>query len=403
MAQPTSSPESMTAAANGLFSQQLSVAVENIVSNPSSLDGLDGERSKLIELSEALLKAIKPVDPVMDAMTTFVQFTAIRLFVGWKVFDKIPSTSSISFSDLATQIGADVSLIARLASILTATGVLKRVDNDQVAHTSSSAAFVTGSPMTAIVKMGTLLAMPAYFNEYGLKEPIGRYDTIYAYGAGDPKLTVWEHTNMYPERKANFMISMMAMASKTPTTGSYDFSWVLDQAHESPERALVVDVGGGKGHALQAICEATVGLPMNRCVLEDLQAIIDDAKATATGDLTEAQYVSMDFHSEQPVKGACIYYIRRCLHDYGDTDCVEILEQLQKAMAKDSRVLIVENVLGDPPSALSVANDIIMATIGGKERSLETFKDITGRAGLQIVKLHRSVGSDFAVIECQKA
>ena len=62
-------------------------------------------------------------------------------------------------------------------------------------------------------------------------------------------------------------------------------------------------MGGGAGHALQAIVKATPGLPMSRCVVEDLEAVVEEAKAKATDELKEAQFVAMDFHSEQPVKG----------------------------------------------------------------------------------------------------
>lgn len=97
-----------------------------------------------------------------------------------------------------------------------------------------------------------------------------------------------------------------------------------------------------------------------------------------------------------------IYYIRRCLHDYGDDECVSILQQISAAMAPDSRLLIVEQVMGTPPSPFAAMADFLMATIGGKERSLETFRAITSKARLMIEAVHRSPGSDVAVIECVK-
>lgn len=145
--------------------------------------------------------------------------------------------------------------------------------------------------------------MPRYFDEYGRKEPAGKYHTITAFSDGDPTLTVWEHMNRDPERKTRFMTSMAAAASRMPMTGSYDYSWVIGKADGDPKRALVVDVGGGQGHALQAILNVTPGLPASRCVVEDLDVIVEEAKATATGQLKEVQYVGMDFHTEQPVKG----------------------------------------------------------------------------------------------------
>ncbi|PNY29510.1 Demethylsterigmatocystin 6-O-methyltransferase [Tolypocladium capitatum] len=368
------------------LAQQLSATAERVRDSPASLDGSEKERSKLVEYAEALLKVLKPADPVMDAAVTLVQLTAIRLFIGWKAFEAIPSNGSISQSDLAAKVGAEVPLITRLAAVLVSTGVLTQVGDDQLAHTRVSATYVSGNPMAAIVQMifddhlRTLHAMPAYFTEHGLKEPTGRYKTVYAFAAGDPDLTIWEHMNRFPERKANFMASMAAMTGRIPTTGSYDFSWILDEMSDAGDRALVVDVGGGSGHALQAIAKATPGLPMNRCVVEDLEAVVEEVKATATGDVKEAQFVAMDFHSKQPVK-----------------------ELIRKAMAEDSRLLIVEQVLGHPPSPFAFANDIYMATIGGKERTLEGFRAITSRAGLKITKVHPTPGSEVAVIECKTA
>ena len=98
-----------------------------------------------------------------------------------------------------------------------------------------------------------------------------------------------------------------------------------------------------------------------------------------------------------------MYYIRRCLHDYGDKDAAEILLQIQKAMAADSRLLIVELILENPPTASGSATDIIMATIGGKERTLEGFRSIASEAGLRINKVYRGKPEDIAIIECTKA
>lgn len=96
----------------GSLAQQLATTAESIRSNPASLESLEKERSKLVESAQALLKVLKPADPIMDWMVTLVQFTAIRLFIGWKVFEAIPSDGSISHSDLAAKIGAEVPLIS---------------------------------------------------------------------------------------------------------------------------------------------------------------------------------------------------------------------------------------------------------------------------------------------------
>ncbi|KAI9903456.1 hypothetical protein N3K66_002808 [Trichothecium roseum] len=399
------------------LSQQIRSLTQAIKSNRESLhsssDAIKNAKQELVDAAEALLAVAQPPDPLKTAMVAMVQLTTLHLFREWKVFDAIHEAGTISYADLAEKLGADVALISRFAAILVATGVLADVGEDKITNTPSSLPFLSTSPMGAIIKMMqvnhwfqdhllALHAMPAYFEHYGLKEPTGRHHTVHAFAAGDAELTVWEHLNRDPEKKKNMMAAMTAIVTRMPMTGSYNFSWVVAKGEASPDRVLVVDVGGGNGHALQAIGEVTPGLKLDKCAVEDLGPVVDEARATAKGELAKAKYVPVDFHSEQPIQGACIYYIRRCLHDYGDDVSVEILQHLRAAMADDSRVLIVEEVMQDPPLPFAVASDIYMATIGGKERTLKNFEAIASRSGLRIVKAHPSVGSDVAVIECAK-
>lgn len=310
--------------------------------------------------------------------------------------------------------------------VLVSCGVLRQVDEDKIAHTPFSTILFSGhfdgllqtgyvSPPPSPLPLSPapltrnrmedhlrgISNMPAYFAKYGRREPTGQRDTIYAFALGDPSLTVWEHMNRNERLMKNFMKAMSGITSAMCGVEAYDFNWVVEAGKEGdPERALVVDVGGGRGHALESIGKATPGLDMTRCVLEDTPVVLDEAKREAQGELAKAQFVSTDFHSEQPVRGALAYHIRRCLHDYSDDDCVRILRHIREAMRPDSVCLIVEGIMDNPPSTIDASNDIIMAVIGGKERTLEMFRSIVSRAGLEVKKLHKEEGAPVGVIEC---
>lgn len=71
-------------------------------------------------------------------------------------------------------------------------------------------------------------------------------------------------------------------------------------------------------------------------------------------------------------------------------------------MANDSKLLIVEQILDNPPDPFAAATDVFVSTIGGKERAMDDFEHVTSRAGLRIVKVYRSPGSDVGIIECEK-
>lgn len=56
--------------------------------------------------------------------------------------------------------------------------------------------------------------------------------------------------------------------------------------------------------------------------------------------------------------------------------------------------------MGNPPSAMSAAADTLMGMMGGKERTLDGWRDVTTRAGLEIREVYYAKGSESAVIEC---
>jgi hypothetical protein len=100
-----------------------------------------------------------------------------------------------------------------------------------------------------------------------------------------------------------------------------------------------------------------------------------------------------------------IYMLRRVLHDYSDGPCIHILSRLTAALPVDearARVLIIEQIVSDPPTPGNAAADLIMFNIGGKERSAAQFDHIVGSAGMKVVKIHRIPGSEVGVVECAK-
>jgi hypothetical protein len=99
--------------------------------------------------------------------------------------------------------------------------------------------------------------------------------------------------------------------------------------------------------------------------------------------------------------GALIYHTRWCLHDYSDDECVVILKNQVEAMAPDSKLLIGEIVMSNPPKQSAVTMDMLLGTIGGKERTIEGFHDLAFRAGLRITSVH-SGPRDMAIMECEK-
>lgn len=79
-----------------------------------------------------------------------------------------------------------------------------------------------------------------------------------------------------------------------------------------------------------------------------------------------------------------------------------LLQVVAKAMATDSRVLIVEALLGDPATTNQTALDMMMMGVSGKERTLANFQDLMGKAGLRITQV-LEYNELCATIECMLA
>ncbi|KAE8393049.1 hypothetical protein BDV23DRAFT_191997 [Aspergillus alliaceus] len=349
------------------------------------------EHEKLVITLKSTIDAVNlPRDDLADMQMGFVKAVATRLLIKWKVFENMPDTGIIPSKELAPKVGGDVVIISengRLCWLLVATGFLVQEGTDRVGHTARTRPFASVNPLSAWWLMGyeyvsILLAMSGYYNTYGIKEPTGRLHTNKAFAEGEPELTVAQIMSKHPECTAKMMLSMSAMASQypTPLTGFYDFSWVVPRVSESVDRPLIVDGGGAKGWTLQAICKEVPGTPISRCVLEDLPGVIQMVKTVGDEGFRSAKLVAMYFDKEQPVKGALVYMIRRCLRDFGDDECVSILKHIVDAMAPDSKLLIADTVTSNPPSWYPAMLDFFLSTIGGKERTEENFRDIAARA-----------------------
>ncbi|KAB8237585.1 uncharacterized protein BDW43DRAFT_321924 [Aspergillus alliaceus] len=302
------------------------------------------EHEKLVITLKSTIDAVNlPRDDLADMKMGFVNAVATRLLIKWKVFENMPDTGIIPSKELAPKVGGDV---GRLCWLLVATGFLVQEGTDRVGHTARTRPLASVNPLSAWWLMGyeyvpILLAMSRYYDTYGIKEPTGRLHTNNAFAEGEPELT-----------------------NPTPLTGFYDFSWVVPRVSESVDRPLIVDGGGAKG----------------RCVLEDLPCVIQMVKTIGDEGLRSAKLVAMYFDKEQPVKGALVYMIRRCLRDFDDDECVSILKHIVDAMAPDSKLLIADTVTSNPPSWYPAMLDFFLSTIGGKERTEENFRDIAARA-----------------------
>jgi len=115
--------------------------------------------------------------------------------------------------------------------------------------------------------------------------------------------------------------------------------------NELTPKDVVVDVGGNLGTVTQTLAHA---FDKPQFVVQDKEKVIPGAEkfwqATFPSALQEGRVRLKvhDFFDPQPVAGAAVYFMRLVLHDWADSECIKILNNIRKAAAAHSKLVLFE-------------------------------------------------------------
>ncbi len=149
---------------------------------------------------------------------------------------------------------------------------------------------------------------------------------------------MFEHLAKYPQRAEQFA---GAMSFRATSKGDH-VSHLLDSYPWAELGACTfVDVGGSHGPTSIALAKR---FPNLTCIVQDLPGTI--AGCTVPPELEgRLQYMVHNFFTEQPVKGADIYFFRRIFHDWSDEYAARILRCLIAALKPGAKVMIQDLVV----------------------------------------------------------
>lgn len=90
------------------------------------------------------------------------------------------------------------------------------------------------------------------------------------------------------------------------------------------------------------------------------------------------------------------YVLKKVIHDWEDTQAIEILKACGRVMTLRSRLLVMEPVIaaGNEPSFAKLLDLFMLVWPGGRERTLEEHAGIIASAGLE---LRRTVATQSAL------
>ncbi|TGO27260.1 hypothetical protein BPAE_0045g00590 [Botrytis paeoniae] len=382
-----------------------SVATQNLAKKDIQSKGeISQKHVELFMETDRLVRKVRgPVDMVFSNFENSVHSGTLRAVLEMGVFDALPTDgSSSSATALAEKLGVEKELLIRFMRVLTAVGPFAETGEEEYAHTPYSMVYMAPE-LRGIFKLMfdeynlANARMYEFFRENGFKSPEDHLLNPYCFAHQTGEKNMWEHIGAFPERFQNMNLAMIAQTVATNwTVGIFPFKDELKEIESNDETVLVVDIGGGSGHVTKQIMEFVKGIP-GKVVLQERDELIDAIGHT----IPEVTTMKYDFFTPQPIKGAPIYYIRRCLHDWPDVDCVRILKVIADAMAPEiSRLVISEIVL--PPIAADVEAgwmDLTMMTLSGRERTEKQWVNLLTLSGLKVRKIHHGSGTNYAAVE----
>jgi demethylsterigmatocystin 6-O-methyltransferase len=178
---------------------------------------------------------------------------------------------------------------------------------------------------------------------------------------------------------------LMAMQRDEFWGDSFPVEKEIGSFEASPEKPILVDVGGGYG---QQSINFKKRLPnvSGRVIVQDVPSTLSQAKP-----VEGIEFIEHDFFQPQTIKGAKFYYLRHIFHDWTDKDCLRILKEIIPVMGPDSRIIIDEVVLPDigAPWQAAYMDLTMMYSLGGAERTKTEWENLLNEAGLKILQIHK--------------
>jgi O-methyltransferase domain/Dimerisation domain len=276
---------------------------------------------------------------------------------------------------LAKSTGTHEPSLYRLMRALTGLGVFSQTENGEYENTALGCCLVTGSP--GALRTRAILSGEVWYQGWGrLLESIQTGETAFDRLFGQP---LFEYLTANAEAAATFneMMASSTEAAARAVSAAYDFSWAN----------VIVDVGGGTGAFLATILEAN---PQARGILFDRQDVATAAGAllARSGVADRCEVVEGNFFDAVP-SGGDAYILSWIIHDWDDDRSIAILKNCRRAIARESRVLVMELVIpAGNEASLSKLYDIhMLALTGGRERREDEYQELLAAADLRLTRV----------------
>jgi hypothetical protein len=276
---------------------------------------------------------------------------------------------------LASATGSDAPSLFRLMRALSSVGVFSQVRSDRFALSRLGETLQTNVP-------GTLRAMVITLGEIHY-QACG--SLLHSIQTGSPAFNNVFGATLFDYLQQN--VHAADVFDRGMSNVSSLLAYALLIAYDFAPISSIIDIGGGQGKLLEKILQFNSDL---RGAVFDTPSTIERAKQQLSNDLLWGRYsyVAGDFFTAVP-QGADAYLLCGVIHDWDDDRAVAVLRNCRSAMTKKSRLLLVETIVPDGPSAsFSKLLDLNMLVMnGGRERTRAEFCTLLDVADFKLTKI----------------
>ncbi|KAJ6763956.1 O-METHYLTRANSFERASE [Salix purpurea] len=260
--------------------------------------------------------------------------------------------------------------------------------NQEVYSLSQSAHLLLEDSPLSMRPLLLILLDPVFTKPWDCLSTWFRNDEVAAFSVAHGK-TIWEYTGQDPRLNNLFNEAMASDSILVSKVIVSKCKGIFEGVNS------LVDVGGGTGTMAKAISEA---FPHIDCTVFDLPRVVSDLQGSKN-----LKYVAGDMFEAVPSADALL--LKWILHDWGDEDCIKILEQCKQAITRNGKqrvgkVIIIDMVRENKNRDEAVSTETqlffdleMMVTLNGMERNEKEWAKLFFDAGFLNYKIHPVLGT----------
>jgi hypothetical protein len=286
------------------------------------------------------------------------------------------SAMPIAVDKIAAKVGAHAPSLYRVMRMLASMGVFNEVHGKRFALSPAGELLRSDAP-------GSMRYIAMMFGDPWTTRAYEHFADCLRTGQDGVSKAYGQHVfDVLAERPEQLETFQAAMTSSSTLAGhavvsAYDFGGIM----------RIADVGGGHGALLASILRH---YPNMQGVLFDREEIV--------GGVPEDQFAGCDgriaiesgsFFERVP-DGCDAYIMKHIIHDWSDEHCRTILKLMREKLPANGRVLLCEMVVTDEPGptpAKMLDIEMLLVTVGGKERTKHEFAELLGSCGLHLSRI----------------